>query len=172
MNIFRHLGLTTALLGLPIVFFPSKILASEFLLSSQINPSLVNPVEVVLFDSAGDSCWTNFSEAKTYAENELRKLGYEIGTTSANKFVIFVNSVRNNVVGLCFGQVEVTLRKGAEVGGIKGWLILGNSSIVFTRAQNADSLVLVAIESLTDAMMATAIETEADTPPIEPVAKP
>ncbi|MCF6232855.1 MAG: hypothetical protein L3J36_07145 [Rhodobacteraceae bacterium] len=147
MSIIRRFALASAAFGMLSVLLQSEVAASE---NDNVNPSLFSPVEVVLIDYANNGCWTNFSESKAYAESKLEQMGYELGAASANKFVIYMNSARQRFSGLCFGMVEASLRKGAVVGGLRGWLYLEYDSYIFVGSENADSGVLELIDSLTN----------------------
>ncbi len=117
-------------------------------------------VEVVVHDDAVGGCWTNIGEAKTYAEDKLRELGYSIFVEDENAedgkqmdFYITVNSGRS-ALGTCYGAVTIELLAPAELTYSKGrsYAVLGDIGYTFVGRENANVLVLEVIKKLTDEM--------------------
>ncbi len=75
-----------------------------------VNPENLPTVKVRIFDGAEGGCWTNIGEARTYAEDKLAGLGYEVRETDEPAhftFDISITSSRGG--GNCYGSAEVSI---------------------------------------------------------------
>ena len=120
--------------------------------SSTLNPERFGDVQVLLGDNATGGCWTNLGEAKTYVEDQLRRLGYAVVTEETlGTFAISVASARMNN-GLCYGNIHLQMYR-PEIGrDLFGFLEVAALSYTFVNHSNANIGVLDKIKLLIDEM--------------------
>ena len=145
--------LSVAIATLVLMASVPNVAQAEAFVSDSLNPQTFGPVEVYLNDSTYDGCWTNLGEAKTYAEDKLRGLGYTVVSESFGWFAISVNSERMSN-GQCYGNISIQMYRGERVNGLLGWLEVVASATIFLRNENANIYVLHAIKDTIDDMAA------------------
>ena len=111
-------------------------------------PANVSLVSVVIYDNAGDGCWTNIGEVKRYAEDKLELAGFKV---SREKFQYYEDhkhytlniSMRSKrAVSACFGDVKLQIVKYIQENNMEGMYLVGQYSSNFTGAENANKLTL------------------------------
>lgn len=132
---------------------------AEPLTSSYLTVQSFPKVRVELSDEAQNGCWTNLSESRTYAEDKLRELGFEVASADEQVdwlLYIAVSGVRSQ--SLCFGAVRVEGRAGARLINLPDGPIISapvsESGEIFTGRQNANTLVLDLVREHADAIAA------------------
>lgn len=124
-------------------------------LYSYVNPDVVGGIVVEVRDNATGGCWTNLGEAKTYAEDQLRLRGYEVGDEfnyfEGWRFVIGVDAKRLPD-GPCYGTLHTKLDGIGPSRGTMAYLILGELSSRFLMNENANIWVLDNIKESIDGM--------------------
>lgn len=97
--------------------------AVALIYEDDLNPTSFGPVEVTVDDDATGGCWTNLGEAKVYAEDKLRNLGYTITVQTQSgdgHFFISVNSARLN--SRCYGSVGIQMGRYSSDKDLFGFL--------------------------------------------------
>lgn len=140
--------LLSAIAALMIGSIPNS--ASAFV-SHNLNPDTFGSAQISLGDGATGGCWTNLGEAKTYAEDNLRGLGYTVASVAQGVFLVSVNSQRMSN-GKCYGDIGIQMWRSEIVNGLFGLLEVASSSQIFVGYDNANILVLDQIKSLIDEM--------------------
>jgi hypothetical protein len=134
--------------------------ARAWVLEDVVAPENMRGVEVVVQDEAVGGCWTNIGEAKTYAQDKLRELGYSIYVEDDRSevgkqmdFDILVHSGRGSD-GTCYGGIWIRLLAPAELTYSEGsaFAILGEVGYTFVKRENANVLVLELIKVMIDEM--------------------
>ena len=112
----------------------------------------ITSIEVVLNDKASDACWTNLTESREYAEEKVRMAGSK-PFTAENRYwgrdyllVIQVNSHRNKALGLCFGNIQISLVTGVEYNGLIHEASLADLNNYFMGHNNVNREVINAIK--------------------------
>ena len=106
-------------------------------------------VTVFINDQAGDGCWTNLGEVKTYAEDKLELLGLEVLSSDgsdlfagAYEYLIVLIAEREGLS--CFGHFEITL--GGWVDGQREFFAVGTvheiNSLIWNVSPNFNSIML------------------------------
>jgi hypothetical protein len=122
--------------------------------SGNLSPTTFGPLKVAVYDDAYDGCWTNLGEAKTYAEDRLRNLGYIISDdVRFHEVAISVNTKRY-VNGLCYGSIDIQIFSSEVVNGIYGNFEVAYSKATFIVPGNINQEALNQIRMMTDEMRA------------------
>ena len=79
----------------------------------------IKSIEVALDKLTDDECWTELTETKKYAEEELRSLGatiYDGGDRIYGEhYLLYVGSQAISENGLCWGSVDISLITGSII---------------------------------------------------------
>ena len=133
------------------VFAANFANAADYFTTSDF--SKIPSIEVVLNDKASDACWTNLTESREYAEEKVRMVGSK-PFTAENRYwgrdyllVIQVNSHRSKAVGLCFGDIEISLVTGVEYNGLIHEASLRDLNKYFVGQNNVNREVINAIKT-------------------------
>ena len=111
---------------------------AQTFVSDTLNPDRFGPVRVILEDAATDGCWTNLGEAKTYAEDQLKRLGYTVVTEEyLSRFSITVHSQRLEI-GQCWGSIQLQMYRSEGVQGLYGVLEVASKQAIFVNRANAN----------------------------------
>lgn len=114
-------------------------------------------VRVLLGDEAKNGCWTNLSESRTYAEDKLREIGFDVVSADARAdWLLYIGVASSRDGGRCFGAVRTEAMAGARLinlpdGPITSARISENGN-TFIGYQNANTLVLDLVREHTDAI--------------------
>jgi hypothetical protein len=134
---------------LALVLLVSANTATAYVWGEDWSPAAIGSMKVAIDDEAKGGCWTNLGEAKTYAEDKLRNLGFTVTAGPADyDFMITINSRR--VSDRCYGSIRIIIYSPAEHNGNVGFHEIGVSSLIFIGYKNANTLVLDQIKSITD----------------------
>lgn len=131
------------------ISFPSLTYADPFY-SSSAGPSVVGPINVNIDDQAGDACWTNLREVRSYAEEKLRSKGYTIGDGGYD-FYIGVVGGRGNDPG-CTYAIDLNVRKSTMLDGVFGMHSIGVNFTVGYASSNTNRAVIKNVQEMIDAM--------------------
>ena len=110
-------------------------------------------ISVVLKDEASDACWTNLTESREYAEEKVLMSGSKPSKLEDRSWgrdyllIVKVGSHRSKSVGLCFGDIEISLITGAEYNGFVHEASLARYNAYFMGQNNVNQEVIKAIQA-------------------------
>ncbi len=133
--------------------------AKAWVLEDVVSPENFETVAVSVVDGAIDGCWTNIGEARTYAEDKLSELGYEVRDDDEKVNVrmrLSINSQRNG--DECLGSISVELIAPAFLlaGAHEALAVVGHSGGIFGNYDNANLLMLEYVRELIEEMESSA----------------
>ncbi|WP_217359066.1 hypothetical protein [Ruegeria arenilitoris] len=106
-----------------------------------------------------DGCWTNIGEARTYAEDRLSELGYEVRDDDEKvnvRMELSINSQRNGDKCLGSISVELTAPSFLLAGNQIAVAVIGGTGGIFWNHDNANLQMLEYIREMTEEMESTA----------------
>lgn len=109
--------------------------------AENVTPENFGPIEVLIFDLASDGCWTNLGEVRTYAEDKLTEIGFEVVESSAGKFIVRVHSERAGT-DLCYGSINTSIGLAIPHNRMYGGLQVGEDGMIFANYRNANTITL------------------------------
>ena len=110
-------------------------------------------ISVVLKDEARDACWTNLTESREYAEEKVLMSGSKPSIVEDRSWgrdyllIVKVGSHRSEALGLCFGNIEISLITGAEYNGFVHEAGLARYNAYFMGLNNANQEVINSIQA-------------------------
>ena len=110
-------------------------------------------------DGAEQGCWTNIGEARTYAEDKLADIGYEVRGEDEPVHILFdivILSTRSG--GYCYGNIDIEVLAPSELVWSDGnaYGVVGGHGGIFRGYQNANYLMLDYVKEMIDEMESNA----------------
>ena len=138
-SLMKFLAITVA------VLFTTTNAVNAWFLS---DPNSIGSITVALDDDAQNACWTNLREAREYAEEKLNIERYDVLAEDGEyTFNIHVFAMRSRG-GMCFGNVQVTIRVSSYRNGVFGWHQIGEKTGVYLRPDNFNTDVIEVISEM------------------------
>ena len=130
-----------------VTFLGVPNLCSAYVFDDKISPDTVPSISVTITDETEGGCWTNISEVKSYAEDKLKLLGYNvILKPRIHRLAMRVISLRTPK-GLCVGAVTLNIGAVGKFEGLYGVHIIANSTNIFANSKNTNIAILDFISS-------------------------
>ena len=117
--------------------------------SNSANPTSIGTISVALDDGAEDACWTNLREAREYAEEKLKIMGYNVVAEEGDgyTFAIIVDAFRRGS-GACVATWEVQISAGNYRNGVFGGHTIGAFSSYGSHPNNLNTWVIELISKM------------------------
>ena len=119
---------------------------SAYVFDEKLSPDTVSSISVTISDSAIDGCWTNIGEAKLYAEDKLKLLGYNVIPKPMDYYLVIEVDADRADNGFCYGNVSTEIVTYGEIKGHRGESTLVTMGYTFIN-QSANIVVLDLINS-------------------------
>ncbi len=130
--------------------------AKAWVTENGVDPEEYKSVAVSVLDNADEGCWTNLGEARTYAEDKLSELGFQIQQDDDDEdqltMTLHVHSTRGPMG--CFGVIDIELIAPAWIWSSNSyaWATLGESGGIFSGHDNANVIILDYIKDMIEDM--------------------
>ncbi len=131
-----------------VTFLGAPNLCYAYVYDEKVSPDTVTSISVTIDDKAQGGCWTKMGEAKAYAEDKLKLLGYNvIPKTKVHYLRLYVLAGRADN-GLCYGKATVQIRGVAKSEGLWGAHDLAGYESIFVNLKNVNIEILDLISTL------------------------
>jgi hypothetical protein len=130
-----------------VTFLGATSLSSAYVFDDTLSPDTVPSISVTITDETEGGCWTNISDVKSYAEEKLKLLGYNvILKPRIHRLAVRVVSLRTPEE-LCVGVVTLNIGAVGKLEGLYGVHIIANSTNIFANSKNANIAIFDFISS-------------------------